>query len=452
MTSDDRHRKPAPLEKPLEKLVTPLSTFTQSQASSGILLAIAVIAALALANSAYGDFYASLKHLHLSITLGDWSVDMSLKHWINDGLMVFFFFLLGLEIKRELIAGELRDVRQSSLVFCMAAGGMAVPALTYLGINALGSAEAARGWGIPMATDTAFALGILAVMGDRVPRVATVLLAALAIVDDIGAVLVISLFYTEGVQLSPLFSAALCLLLLFMLNLGGYRRPILYFLVGVGLWWFILQSGVHATTAGILAALAVPARPYAETTWFMRRMPKILRRFEKVDDPQQSILEKSEQEELAEEARQVAKATIPPLQRWERAMDMPVSLLIVPVFAFLNAGVKMPESITELLNAPVSLAVAAGLVVGKAVGVSLFAWLGIAVGISRMPKSMSFRHLIGLGCLAGIGFTMSLFINSLAFENAAGLQEEAKLGILLGSLIAAIAGTTLLLMAKPQQD
>lgn len=448
MSFDEQHRTKAPLEKPAEKIVSPINVFTQSQASSGILLAFAVVAALTLANSSLADFYAELKHQHLVIAFGELSVDMSLKHWMNDGFMVFFFFLLGLEIKRELIAGELRDLRKSSLVFCMAAGGMVFPALVYLGVDYLGAADASRGWGIPMATDTAFALGILAVMGSRVPRVAIVMLSALAIVDDIGAVLVISLFYTEEVLLAPLLGAALFLFLLVLLNMSGYRRPTLYFLLGLALWWCILQSGVHATTAGVLAAFAIPARPYAGTGWFLGRMPQIVRRFRAADKPDQSILEQSDQEELAEEASRIARATITPLQRWERSMDAPVSLLIVPVFAFLNAGVQLPSDAADLFAAPVSLAVALGLVLGKALGISMFAWLAIRLGVSRMPDELGFSHIVGLALLAGIGFTMSLFISSLAFENAASLQEDAKLGILFGSLVAAILGTTVLLWAN----
>ncbi|MEE4276866.1 MAG: Na+/H+ antiporter NhaA [Halieaceae bacterium] len=441
---DRKDRDVAPLEKHVEKLVAPISAFTRSQASSGLLLACAVVAALALANSGLADFYAYLRHAHLSLSFADWTVDMSLQHWINDGLMVVFFFLLGLEIKREVIAGDLRDPRQSALVFCMAAGGMAMPALIYLAVTLSLDPAAARGWGIPMATDTAFALGILSVLGSRVPRVAIVMLSALAIVDDIGAVLVISIFYTDDISSSALFWALCCLLLLGLANISGYRRPLPYLVFGIGLWWFVLQSGVHATTAGILAALAVPARPFARTPWFLQRMPQILKRFRRVDSDDKDILETREQVELASEAKRVAEATLPPLQRWEDAIDMPVSLCIVPVFAFVNAGVALPDSVAALIEAPVTVAVVLGLVLGKSVGIWLFAWLGLKLGLARMPSSLSYTHLLGLGLLAGIGFTMSLFIGALAFEAAPQLQEQAKIGILLGSVVAAILGTSVL--------
>ncbi|EED36493.1 Na+/H+ antiporter NhaA [Luminiphilus syltensis NOR5-1B] len=448
MPPSDDYRNPAPLEKPVEKLLTPLERFVKSQTSSGILLALAVTLALFLANSSYADVYTTLKHLSLSISLGDWAVSMSLRHWINDGLMVFFFFLLGLEIKREVLAGELRDVRQSGLVFCMAAGGMIFPAVVYLTVNGITGADALRGWGIPMATDTAFALGILAALGARVPHVALVILSALAIVDDIGAVLVISIFYSEGIVLGDLYSAAACYFGLIVLNLTGHRRPPLYILLGVALWWFVLQSGVHATTAGILTALAVPARPYASKELFKKRLPRIIQRFKKADDPEQSVLETQEQEQMVDEVRQVADSTLAPLQRWETSISTTVMLMIVPVFAFLNAGVALPGSAEALLESPVSIAVAAGLVVGKGVGIVSFAWFGIRLGIGTLPKDLNFHHVTGLALLAGIGFTMSLFISSLAFEQTEALQDDAKIGILVGSLAAAIIGTTMLLVAN----
>lgn len=447
MSDQDSNRRTAPLEAPVERLVNPVSRFVASEASSGILLLAAVALALILANSPWSEIYANLKHLHLAITIDGRGMDMSLHHWTNDGLMVLFFFVLGLEIKRELLAGELRDIRQSSLVFFMALGGMLLPALVYLGVVHLAGVEGARGWGIPMATDTAFAIGLLALMGTRVPRVLTVLLTGIAILDDIGAVLVIGLIYTEGVSTVSLINAALCMAALLLLNIAGVRRVPLYLLLGVALWWFILQSGVHATTAGVLAALAVPARPHIDTRGFLNKMPGILRRFARVEDPKRSILEDEEQQALAQQAREVALRTVTPLQRWEEALQKPVILGIVPIFAFLNAGVVLPSSPGDFFSAPIALAAASGLVFGKSLGVSLFAGLGIMSGLCRMPEGMDRRHIIGLGMLTGIGFTMSLFINSLAFADAAGLETDAKLGILVGSMVSALLGASVLLWA-----
>jgi NhaA family Na+:H+ antiporter len=444
MSSITPHKKPAPLEERAELLLKPLSRFARHQAASGILLGVAVIAALWAANSSYATLYDDIKHLHVAISAGDSELDMSLKHWINDGLMVLFFFLLGLEIKRELLAGELQDLRQSGLVLCMALGGKVVPALTYLGINYATGADAARGWGIPMATDTAFAIGILAALGTRVPKIAIVMVSALAIIDDIGAILVISIFYTENIDITALGYAAACLAGLVLLNLSGFRRAWPYLLFGVGLWFWILESGVHATTAGVLAALAIPTRPHAGTSWFSKRIDSILKSFKRAEQADAGILHQEEQRKLAMEARSVATQVVTPLQRWEATLDKPVGLLIIPIFAFLNAGVALPDDVTLMLTSPVSLAIVLGLVLGKSLGITLFAGLGIKLGLGKRPDDLLPGHILGIGLLAGIGFTMSLFINSLAFDSTA-IEREAKLGILLGSLAAAIIGVAVLL-------
>ncbi|MDP5070357.1 MAG: Na+/H+ antiporter NhaA, partial [Congregibacter sp.] len=365
MSSIEPHRKPAPLEAPIDAILSPLNRFARNQAASGVLLGIAVIAALWAANSSYGAIYDDLKHMQFAISAQDWTLNMSLKHWINDGLMVLFFFLLGLEIKRELLAGELQDLRQSGLVLCMALGGMIVPALTYLGINSVTGADAARGWGIPMATDTAFAIGILAALGTRVPKIAIVMVSALAIIDDIGAILVISLFYTENIDITALAYAAACLGGLVLLNVGGFRRHWPYLLFSVALWYCILQSGVHATTAGVIAALAIPTRPHARTSWFSERMSDILNSYKRAEDADRSILEQGKQRELAMEAQSVATQVVTPLQRWEATLDKPVGLLIIPLFAFLNAGVELPNNLSGVISSPVSLAIMSGLVLGK---------------------------------------------------------------------------------------
>jgi len=448
MTDHDKdYRERAPLERPVKRLVQPVSRFAASEASSGILLLAAVAFALALANSSWSESYAGLRHLDFSIALGEHSVSMSLQHWVNDGLMVLFFFLLGLEIKRELLAGELRDIRQSSLVFFMACGGMLLPALVYALVISSTGTEALRGWGIPMATDTAFALGLLALLGTRAPRVLTVLLSGIAILDDIGAVLVISFFYTETIALEALASAGLCFAALCFLNVAGVRHPAAYLAGGVALWYFVLQSGVHATSAGVLAALTVPARPQLRTRGFLRRMPNITRRFARLDRSDTTILEASKQQGLAEEAGRIAQATVTPLQRWEDRLQFPVLLLIVPFFAFLNAGLSLPGDPGDWFTHPVALAAAAGLVVGKTVGVSAFAALGIRSGLCRMPEGLVPAHLLGLGMLTGIGFTMSLFVNSLAFADSPALEADAKLGILMGSLLSAALGCATLILS-----
>ncbi|GAB3113014.1 Na+/H+ antiporter NhaA [Aestuariicella hydrocarbonica] len=444
-------REHAPLEKGLDKLLSPFGVFFRSQASTGVLLLLAALLAMVMANSDYQRFYESIGHLPLSVGLGDWQVKYSLHHWVNDGLMVIFFFILGLEIKRELLAGYLRQVRQSLLVLFMAAGGMVLPALIYA-LCLRQDAVALMGWGIPMATDTAFALGALALLGARAPRSAAVMLSALAIVDDIGAVLVISVFYTEDISWLYLARAAGVVGLLCLFNLLGMRRPIFYAVGGLVLWWCVHQSGVHATTAGILAAITVPARPYAETGWFTRRMTMLLRRFQQLDHPDKSILEEHRQHDLLEEVHQVAEQTTTPLQHWGSVLDRPVSYAIVPLFAFLNAGVSLPNTLSAETLSPVTWVTMLSLVVGKTLGIASFTWVALKFGWGALPKDMRFLQVVALGLLAGMGFTMSLFIGNLAFLEHPQVLVEAKLGILAGSLLAGLLGSGLFLLAHRQAD
>ncbi|WP_101756708.1 Na+/H+ antiporter NhaA [Oceanicoccus sp. KOV_DT_Chl] len=436
----EHERDHAPLEQGLQTLLTPFENFFQSQSASGILLVLAAIAALFFSNSSYQEHYQAISHLTLTVSLDDWSISHSLQHWVNDGFMVLFFFVLGLEIKRECLAGDLRDIRHASLALGMAAGGMIFPALIYAAVASIDGDMAMQGWGIPIATDTAFALGILALLGSRAPRSAAVIMSALAIIDDIGAVLVIGLFYTEQLQTESLLWAAGVMGVLLLGNLLGIRKPLFYITGGLVLWWLISQSGIHATTAGILAALAVPTKPYAETGLFIRQMRRILRKFEELDEPNRSILEQENQHELIEQTHHIANRTTTPLQHWGSVLDKPVSLTILPLFAFLNAGVLIPDSLNELVTAPVTLGVCLGLVAGKAIGISSFAYLMIKSGFSTLPEGLLFRHIIGLSFLAGIGFTMSLFIAALAFSGQAQLIAQAKIGILIGSLIAGTLG------------
>jgi len=442
---DEHERNHAPLERGFKKLLTPFEIFFKNQSTAGLLLLIAALLALLLANSGYQAIYESINQLPFSLALGDWRVSYSLHHWVNDGLMVLFFFVLGLEIKRECLVGDLSNIRHSSLVICMALGGMLAPAGVYALI--VDSGAGMRGWGIPMATDTAFALAILVLLGKRVPPTAAVLLSALAIVDDIGAVMVISLFYTEQIHTIALFAALMTLFALFGGNLLGIRRALFYSAGGLLLWWFILHSGIHATTAGILAALCVPTRPHAETSWFIRRMRQLVNRFEKIDSPNQSILKAQRQHKLAEQAQQIALKATTPLQHWGSVLDRPISLTILPLFAFLNAGIAFSSHSVPLIGSPVMMGTALGLVAGKAIGITTFAWICVRANIASLPEGVNFTHIAGLSFLAGIGFTMSLFIAALAFENQPILLAQAKMGILMGSLVAGVLGVILFIIA-----
>ncbi|VUD40482.1 Na(+)/H(+) antiporter NhaA [Thalassocella blandensis] len=446
----EHEKQHAPLGRSFERLLTPFEAFVNSQSSSGILLLLSALAALFLANSQWQPEYFAFGHLELSIGLGEQEFSHSVHHWVNDGLMAIFFFLLGLEIKREVLAGDLKHIRQSTLVLFMALGGMILPALIFAAISQ--ENPDLKGWGIPMATDTAFALGALALLGKAAPRSTAVLLSALAIVDDIGAVLVISIFYTEHINLLPLLYAGIALISLFSFNLLGIRSWHFYILGGVALWWFILHSGVHTTTAGILAAMCVPARPYAESSWFKRRLHTLLARFEKLDKSDKSILEKNRQHDIVEQMQEAASKATTPLQHWTTVLDKPVCFTIIPLFAFLNAGVELPKDFSNTASSAVTLGSFTGLVLGKAVGISLFAWVSVKLKFASMPTDLHFRHIIALSLVAGMGFTMSLFIATLAYQSHPGLLADAKVGILSGSLVAGVCGYLLFLYIYKQSQ
>ncbi|WP_028870086.1 Na+/H+ antiporter NhaA [Psychromonas arctica] len=441
----EANREHAPLERRFLKFSLPFESFIDSQIVAGVALLVSATAAILMVNFGGLHSYEELNSLKLAMSLGDWNISHSIHYWINDGLMVLFFFILGLEIKYECLVGALSDFKDAVLVIIMAIGGMVFPALIYSGIIWISGADAHQGWGIPMATDTAFAIGILTLLGSKAPRAAYVLLTGLAIVDDMGAVAVIGFFYTEQIILSSLLWAGITLITMFAINLVGIRKPLFYLVGGVFLWWFILQSGVHATTAGLLAAIMVPTRPYTNKRRFRYKMQKIVEDFQKIDMPSTPILENEQQHALVVQAEDIAKQTTAPILRWGYTLDKPVSLIILPLFAFLNAGVMLPTMIPEFKDTVVSIAIILGLVLGKGIGISFFAWLGLKMGMLRLPADVQFSHIVGIGFLAGMGFTMSLFISALAFEGQPALIEQAKLGILLGSLIAGIIGTVILL-------
>ena len=443
-----KDREHALLERRFLKVSSPVEVFIDSQVVTGIALFVSVIIAIALVNFGWQQTYAALNAMRLTVSLGDWEISHSIHYWINDGLMVLFFFILGLEIKYEILVGALSNIKDAGLVIAMALGGMLLPALIYISIIWYGNSDAYQGWAIPMATDAAFAISILTLLGAKAPRAIFVILTGLAIVDDMGAVAVISLFYTEQIVGESLAWAGLTLLSILLMNLLGIRKPIFYLAGGILLWWFILQSGVHATTAGILAAMMVPTQPHANKIWFRKKMESLVENFQEIDDPHKSIIENGKQHALAEEAEDIAKLSTAPILRWGSTLDKPVSLIILPLFAFLNAGVMLPTAVPRVADALITLAILLALVLGKGIGISLFAWLGLKMGLVRLPASVCFSQIVGVGFLAGVGFTMSLFISVLAFEGQAELIEQAKLGILLGSLIAGILGVLILLFSS----
>ena len=423
----------------IERVLAPFQRFAQTESASGLVLLACTAIALAWANSPWSASYEHVWETELTIGVGQLAVRTTLHHLINDGLMAVFFFLVGLEIKREMLAGELASVRQATLPIAAAAGGMVVPALLYASLNAGSPGE--PGWGVPMATDIAFALGVLALVGDRVPLGVRVFLAALAIVDDIGAVLVIALFYSGGIAWQSLSLAGGLLILAVGANMAGVRRPAAYAGIGILLWGAVLSSGIHATIAGVLLAMTIPARTRIDESLFLRRARAALSRFEIEHEPGASPLKDPEHQAAVQQLEGLAEQLQPPLLRLEHGLHGVVAFAIMPLFALANAGV--PLGLAQLeggASTAVALGITIGLIVGKPLGITLAAYGAVRLGFASLPHGVTWRMVAGAGLLGGIGFTMAIFIASLAFISEPGLLVAAKLGILGASLIAGVAG------------
>lgn len=439
----------APLENIFKKIATPFEQFTQNEAAGGLVLMFCAIVALLVANLGFYEFYQHLLHTPLSFSLGDYALEKSLHHWINDGLMALFFLLVGLEIKREILDGELSGIRQAAFPLAAAVGGMVVPALVYVAFNA--GSPLISGWGIPMATDIAFAVGVLVLLGARVPSGLLTFLVALAIVDDLGAVLVIALFYTEQINMSALMYGVLFTGVLILFNLFGIRRILPYLLVGALLWLALLKSGVHATLAGVITAFLIPARTKFDPALFGHHVRKLMDNFDANYHPEKSLLRNQEQQMTLSTLQDGLHLVKPPLQSLEHALLLPVAFLIVPIFALANAGVPIAFSqIGNVITDPVTMGVILGLVLGKPIGIAGFAWLAVKLGLASLPTGTRFIHIIGVGFLGGIGFTMSIFIAELGFTGNTEALILAKTGILFASLIAGVAGYVLLKKTLPE--
>lgn len=429
----------APWEKRFDNVLSPFERFVKHQATAGLLLMFTALLALIVANSHWGEAYRHLLHVDLGIIIGEWNFTKTAHHWINDGLMAAFFFVVGLELKREILVGELSDIRLATLPIIAAIGGMLVPALLYFAINPEG--PEAQGWGIPMATDIAFALGVIALLAGRVPKSLISFLVALAIVDDLGAIIIIAVFYTSEIVWPALIAAAAITVIMSMMNLVGIRRPTPYFIVGFFLWVALMKSGVHATLAGVISAFAIPALPRFDPLSFSDRVRDLLNQFESNHKAGQSILKNQKMLTTVHALNQGVKGVEAPLQRLERRLHSPVAFIILPVFAFFNAGILIDFSnIGGMLNQPVVLGVAAGLIAGKVIGVAGFSWLALKMGVASLPPNVRMTHIFGASMLASIGFTMSIFIAELAFKSQPELIMQAKVGILLASVLAGICG------------
>ncbi|ABC62549.1 Na+/H+ antiporter NhaA [Erythrobacter litoralis] len=378
---------------------TALRDFLKQESAGGIVLMFAAVLALIFANTALADTYFSVLATEIAVTVGGGGIEKPALLWINDGLMAVFFFLVGLEVKREVLTGQLSSWKQASLPLIAAFGGIVLPALVFYGINS-GTPENLSGWAIPAATDIAFALGILALLGKRVPVALKALLLAIAVIDDIAAIAIIAIFYTPGVELAMLGAAAITLLILSAFGRAKAGSSIPYIVLGIVLWYFVLKSGVHATLAGVALAMTVPL----------------------IDRKGNHMLE-----------------------HMEHALHSWVAFLVVPIFALANAGVSFEGVELSALFAPLPLGIALGLIVGKQVGIFGFAWLAVKTGFAQLPSSVGWLQVWGLSLVAGIGFTMSLFIGNLAFADPAQINA-VKIGVLSGSLIAALVGIAILVL------
>lgn len=430
-----------PAPRPIERVLRPFQQFLHAESSSGILLLVCTAVALAWANSGWAHGYAHLWEQELTIGAPGFGLTMSLHEWINDGLMVVFFFFVGLEIKREILVGELSSTKKAVLPMAGALGGVLVPATIYTALNFDGPGRG--GWGVPMATDIAFALGVLSLVGSRVPTGLKIFLSALAIVDDIAAVAVIALFYTADLNLVSLGAGAVVLALLVAANAGGMRHPFVYTLLGLMLWLAFLSSGVHATIAGVLLAMTIPARTRLDADEFADRVEDTIREFRAAGTDGETVLTNQLHQEAIHRIENLCEDAQAPLLKLEDKLHLVVAFVIMPLFALANAGVVLPRDLGAAVSDPITLGVILGLVLGKPIGITLVAWAAVRLGWAERPEGVTWGDLHGVAWLGGIGFTMSLFIAALAFDDPA-LLAAAKIGVLGASLVAGVIGWTML--------
>ncbi|WP_432738676.1 Na+/H+ antiporter NhaA [Maridesulfovibrio sp. FT414] len=423
----------------IDLMLQPFYEFVRVESSGGLVLIAATAIALIWANSPLGDLYETFKNIPLTVGAGKFILSKPAILWINDGLMAVFFFLVGLEIKREILVGELNSLRQASLPIFAAVGGMAVPAVIYALFNS--GASSADGWGIPMATDIAFSLGVLSMLGDRVPLSLKVFLTAVAIVDDIGAILVIAVFYSSGISLLAIGIGIVVFFGMLLLNRIGVRAPLPYLLLGIIMWLAFLKSGVHATVAGVLAAMTIPASTRICCKDFVGSMSGHLEDYDNAaGDGAVTISNKQMLSALGLMSKDVLKAS-PPLKRIEHNLHYWVAFAIMPIFALANAGINISgEGAGIDLFHPVSLGIFFGLIGGKVIGICLASWASIRLGLADMPRGMSPGHFFGASLLAGIGFTMSIFIATLAWDDSSPFIVNAKFSILAASVVAGLLG------------
>ena len=428
----------APWEKTFNKVATPFEHFLHAQTTTGLILMLMTVFALILANTPLTEAYTHFFHTKVDLTVGSWQFSHTIHHWINDGLMAVFFFIIGLEIKREILVGELSNIKVAILPILAAIGGMVLPALIYMSINYGG--DGAVGWGIPMATDIAFAISALVLLGNRVSPALVTFLVALAIVDDLGAVIVIAIFYTEQIQFLPLLFAGGSFLIMIVFNRVGIHMILPYFIVGLFMWFFMLESGVHATIAGVIAAMAIPSKPKQAPIDFTTHTKNLLDEYDNYPVATDHMMHEK-QKALLLNIKDKIDAVGSPSARLEHDLHLPVALVVIPLFALANAGISIDfSSIGDTIVTPVSMGIITGLILGKVLGIFGVAWIAIKLGIAKLPEGSSMNQIFGVAFLGGIGFTMSIFVADLAFLGNEELVFQAKVGILAASLFAGMFG------------
>lgn len=434
-----------------ERFTAPFHRFARFEAASGLLLLLCAALALVIGNSPLGHAYHDLLMTNATVGVGSWAITLSIEAWINDALMAAFFFLVGLEIKREVLIGELSNPKKAAVPIVAAVGGMVVPGLIYAAFN--WGEPTVRGWGVPTATDIAFSLGVLALLGKRVPAGLRIFLATLAIADDLGALLVIAIFYTEKLELNYLIGAGGCFAAMVVMGMAGVRRAWPFAIVGLVLWYFVLLSGVHATIAGVVGAIAIPVRTRVDGSTFAEFTKGAIRIFESAGSPsanQRDLLTNTTQQASVQAIEDACDKVQSPLHQLEHSMAPWIAFLVIPIFALANAGVELKGNLIHAFQQHETLGVLLGLTVGKPIGITVASFLAVKIGLGVLPAGVNWRHIFGMSCLAGIGFTMSLFIAHLAFkgEGAAERLNDAKLGIIAASVIASLAGAGVLLIGS----
>ena len=428
----------APWEKAFKKVSTPFEHFIHAQTTTGKILMFMTVLALILANTPLTENYEQLFHTKIDFVVGSFKLSHTVHHWINDGLMTLFFFIIGLEIKREVLVGELSNIKVAILPILAAIGGMVFPALIYLAINA--NDPSAVGWGVPMATDIAFAISVLVLLGKRVSTALITFLVALAIVDDLGAVLVIAIFYTDQIHIVPLALSGVTFLILIILNRFGIHTILPYFIVGVCMWFFVLESGVHATIAGVIAAMAIPSKPKQTPLSFSKYTKKLLDEYDKYPAYENHTLHEQQKTILISIKNRI-NSLGSPSAKLERNLHLPVALIVIPLFALANAGIAIDfNSISAVIIEPISMGIILGLILGKVIGIFGISWLAIKLKIAKLPDQSSMSQIFGVALLGGIGFTMSIFIADLAFLGSPEFIFQAKVGVLTASLLAGLSG------------